>query len=69
MRTGIHPQLTATTFSCSNCGTTFETRSTRPSLHVEVCSQCHPAYTGRERAVSRGSRIERFERRRARAAA
>jgi large subunit ribosomal protein L31 len=69
MRTGIHPQLTATTVNCSNCGTTFETRSTRPSLHVEVCSQCHPAYTGRERAVNRGSRIERFERRRARAAA
>jgi large subunit ribosomal protein L31 len=69
MRTGIHPQLTATAVSCSNCGTTFETRSTRPSLHVEVCSQCHPAYTGVERAVSRGSRIERFERRRARAAA
>jgi len=69
MRTGIHPQLTATTVSCSNCGTTFETRSTRPSLHVEVCSQCHPAYTGVERAVSRGSRIERFERRRARASA
>jgi large subunit ribosomal protein L31 len=69
MKTGIHPQLTATTVSCSNCGTTFETRSTRPSLHVEVCSQCHPAYTGVERAVSRGSRIERFERRRARAAA
>jgi len=69
MRTGIHPQLTATAVSCSNCGTTFETRSTRSSLHVEVCSQCHPAYTGVERAVSRGSRIERFERRRARAAA
>ena len=69
MRTGIHPQLTPTTVSCSNCGTTFETRSTRPSLHVEVCSQCHPAYTGVERAVSRGSRIERFERRRARASA
>jgi len=69
MRTGIHPQLTATAVSCSNCGTTFETRSTRSSLHVEVCSQCHPAYTGVERAVNRGSRIERFERRRARAAA
>jgi large subunit ribosomal protein L31 len=67
MKTGIHPELAATTVSCSNCGTTFETRSTRPSLQVEVCSQCHPAYTGVERTVS--SRIERFERRRARAAA
>ena len=69
MKTGIHPELTGTTVSCTNCGTTFETRATRPSIQVEVCSQCHPAYTGEERTVSRGSRIERFERRRARAAA
>jgi large subunit ribosomal protein L31 len=64
MKNAIHPKLTTTTVTCSNCGTTFETRSTRPSIQVEVCSQCHPAYTGKERAVSRGSRIERFERRR-----
>jgi large subunit ribosomal protein L31 len=64
MKNAIHPDLTATTVTCSNCGTTFETRSTRESIQVEVCSQCHPAYTGKERAVSRGSRIERFERRR-----
>ena len=69
MRNAIHPELTATTVTCSNCGTTFETRSRRSSIQVEVCSQCHPAYTGVERTVSRGSRIERFERRRARAAA
>jgi large subunit ribosomal protein L31 len=64
MKNAIHPELNTTTVMCSNCGTTFETRSTRPSIQVEVCSQCHPAYTGKERAVSRGSRIERFERRR-----
>jgi large subunit ribosomal protein L31 len=64
MKTGIHPERTTTTVSCSNCGTTFETRSTRPSIQVEVCSNCHPAYTGVERTISRGSRIERFERRR-----
>jgi large subunit ribosomal protein L31 len=64
MKNAIHPELNTTTVTCSNCGTTFETRSTRPSIQVEVCSQCHPAYTGKERAVSRGSRIERFERRR-----
>jgi large subunit ribosomal protein L31 len=69
MKTAIHPELTTTTVSCTNCGTTFETRSTRPSMRVEVCSHCHPAYTGVERTVSHGSRIERFERRRARAAA
>jgi len=64
MKNAIHPELTASTVTCSNCGTTFETRSTRPSIQVEVCSQCHPAYTGKERTVTRGSRIERFERRR-----
>jgi large subunit ribosomal protein L31 len=68
MKNAIHPELTASTVTCSSCGTTFETRSTSPSIQVEVCSQCHPAYTGKERTVSRGSRIERFERRRARAA-
>jgi len=69
MKNGIHPTLTATTVSCSNCGATFETRSTRDSIQVETCSQCHPVYTGVERSINRGSRIERFERRRARAAA
>ena len=64
MKNTSHPELTASTVTCSNCGTSFETRSTRPSIQVEVCSQCHPAYTGKERLVSRGSRIERFERRR-----
>jgi large subunit ribosomal protein L31 len=64
MKNAIHPERTATTVTCSNCGTTLEMRSTRPSIRVEVCSQCHPAYTGKERAVASGSRIERFERRR-----
>ena len=68
MKTAIHPELTLTTVSCSTCGTTFETRSTRPSIQIEACSRCHPVYTGAERNVSAGSRIERFERRRARAA-
>jgi large subunit ribosomal protein L31 len=65
MKVAIHPETTVATVTCSTCGTTFETRSTSPSLKVEICSQCHPAYTGVERAVSRSGRIERFERRRA----
>jgi large subunit ribosomal protein L31 len=65
MKTQIHPELHVVTATCGSCGTTFETRSTRPSVAVEVCSECHPAYTGVERAVARGGRIERFERRRA----
>lgn len=65
MKTQIHPELHVVTATCGSCGTTFETRSTRPSVAVEVCSECHPAYTGVERSVARGGRIERFERRRA----
>jgi large subunit ribosomal protein L31 len=53
------------TVTCTTCGTTFETRTTQASIQVEACSACHPAYTGVERAVTRGGRIERFERRRA----
>jgi len=60
----IHPELTQTSVHCSSCGGTFTTRSTRSEIGVEVCSSCHPAYTGVERAVQSGSRIERFERRR-----
>jgi large subunit ribosomal protein L31 len=69
MKTAIHPENRLTTVTCSSCGTTFETRSTRPSIQIEICSECHPAYTGTERAVHRSSRIERFERRRAAARA
>jgi large subunit ribosomal protein L31 len=60
----IHPELTLTTVRCTSCGTTFTTRSNRSELVVDVCSNCHPAYTGVERATPSGSRIERFERRR-----
>jgi large subunit ribosomal protein L31 len=60
----IHPELMLTTVRCASCGTTFTTRSNRPELVVEFCSNCHPAYTGVERAGATGSRIERFEQRR-----
>ena len=63
------PELTLATVRCTSCGNTFTTRSTRSEMVVDVCSNCHPAYTGRERAVKSGSRIERFERRRQRAGA
>jgi large subunit ribosomal protein L31 len=63
---GTHPETTITTVRCSTCGNEFTTRSTRSELTIDVCSDCHPAYTGVERAVASGSRIERFERRRAR---
>ena len=60
----IHPELMLTTVRCTSCGNEFATRSNRSELVVEVCSNCHPAYTGVERALASGSRIERFERRR-----
>jgi len=63
----IHPELELTTVRCTSCGTTFTTRSTRTGLVVDTCSNCHPAYTGRERAVQSGGRIERFEQRRRKA--
>jgi large subunit ribosomal protein L31 len=59
----IHPELTLTTVRCTSCGTTFTTRSSRRELVVDVCSSCHPAYTGVVRSAPSGSRIERFERR------
>jgi large subunit ribosomal protein L31 len=63
---GAHPELILASVRCTACGTVFTTRSTKSELVVDSCSSCHPVYTGAERAVSRGSRTERFERRRAR---
>ncbi len=60
----IHPELALATVRCWSCGTSFTTRSTRSEIVVDVCSNCHPAYTGTERPLRGGSRIERFERRR-----
>jgi large subunit ribosomal protein L31 len=62
-----HPELVSANVRCTSCGNVFTTRSTRGEINVEVCSNCHPAYTGAARAPASGSRIERFERRRARA--
>jgi large subunit ribosomal protein L31 len=59
----VHPELQLTTVRCTTCGTTFTNRSTRSELIVDVCSSCHPAYTGVERSARSGSRIERFDRR------
>jgi len=60
----IQPELRLTAVRCTSCGNTFTTRSTRSELVVDTCASCHPAYTGVERAVASGSRIERFEQRR-----
>lgn len=62
MREGIHPEYVDATAHCS-CGNTFQTRSTRPSLRVDVCSKCHPFYTGTQRIVDAAGQVERFRRR------
>jgi large subunit ribosomal protein L31 len=58
----IHPDYVTCVVTCS-CGNTFETRSTKSELHVELCSQCHPFYTGKQKLVDTGGRVERFQRR------
>ena len=62
MKTDIHPTYTETTVSCS-CGNSFVTRSTSDSVRVELCNECHPFYTGKQKLVDTGGRIDRFERR------
>jgi len=62
MRADIHPDYVIATVQCS-CGNTFETRSTKASLTSELCSECHPFYTGKQKLVDTGGRIDRFERR------
>jgi large subunit ribosomal protein L31 len=61
MKQGIHPDYVETIVTCS-CGNTFKTRSVKPELHVELCNQCHPFYTGKQKLVDTGGRVERFQR-------
>jgi large subunit ribosomal protein L31 len=63
------PTLYRVDVRCASCGTTFALRSTAEALSTDVCSNCHPAYTGQDRATVSGSRIDRFNKRRALAAA
>ena len=64
MKSGIHPDYVETTVHCG-CGNTFTTRSTKKGgqIHVEVCSQCHPFYTGKQKILDSGGRVARFEKR------
>jgi large subunit ribosomal protein L31 len=62
MKTSIHPEYMQAHVTCT-CGNEFTTRATRSELHVEVCSNCHPFYTGRQKLVDTGGRVERFQRR------
>ncbi|HEY8514388.1 MAG TPA: 50S ribosomal protein L31 [Candidatus Binatia bacterium] len=62
MKEGIHPNYDVSRIICS-CGTVIETRSTRKEIHVEVCSNCHPFYTGKQKIMDVAGRVERFNRR------
>jgi len=61
VRKGIHPEYVAAKVSCA-CGNTFETRSTKPVINVEICSNCHPFYTGKQKFVDSEGRVDRFNR-------
>jgi large subunit ribosomal protein L31 len=66
MKKNIHPQWMTTTIVCA-CGNTFQTGGTKPMLRVEVCSRCHPFFTGQQRIVDTAGQVERFMRRAAKA--
>ncbi len=61
MKQGIHPEYKASRVVCA-CGTKFETRSTKGDINVEICSQCHPFYTGKQKFVDSEGRVDRFNR-------
>ena len=62
MKTDLHPEYVEAHVRCT-CGNEFMTRSTKPEIHVEICSACHPFYTGKQKLVDTGGRVERFQRR------
>jgi large subunit ribosomal protein L31 len=62
MKEGIHPPYQKATITCA-CGNVIETRSTVPAIHVEICSNCHPFFTGKQKLVDTAGRVERFKRR------
>ena len=62
MREGIHPNYVEATVVCA-CGNTFQTHSTKPSIRLEICSNCHPFFTGRQKFIDSAGRVERFQKR------
>lgn len=59
MKPGIHPEYVECTVTCS-CGNTFKTHATKPEIRVEICNACHPFYTGQQKFVDTGGRVQRF---------
>ena len=62
MKEGIHPEYYEATVTC-NCGNTFKTGSTKQDIHVEICSKCHPFFTGKQKLVDTSGRVDMFKKR------
>lgn len=60
MKKNIHPEYVEATVTCG-CGETFQTRSTKKTIHVEICSKCHPFYTGKQKFIDTAGRLEKFQ--------
>jgi large subunit ribosomal protein L31 len=67
MKTAIHPQVFETTVHCNGCNTTFTTHTTVPEINVEICSNCHPFYTGKQKLIDTAGRVDKFKARQAEA--
>ena len=61
MKAAIHPEYVEATITCA-CGEVIHTRSTRPNIRVEICSKCHPFFTGKQKLIDTAGRVERFQR-------
>ncbi len=61
MKKGIHPEYVECEVTCG-CGSSFTSRATKPEIHIEICSKCHPFYTGKQKLVDRAGRVEKFQR-------
>jgi large subunit ribosomal protein L31 len=67
MKTGIHPEIFETTVHCNGCDTTFTAHTTVKDITVEICSQCHPFYTGKQKLIDTAGRVDKFKARQAEA--
>src|SRR5471030_696833 len=65
MKTGIHPEIFETVVHCNGCNTTFKSHSTVPEISVEICSNCHPFYTGKQKLIDTAGRVDKFKARQA----
>lgn len=62
MKEGIHPENKETTVKCA-CGAEYKTRSTKENIRIDICSKCHPFFTGKQKLVDTGGRVDRFKKR------